>query len=117
MPNKPIKQDYKLFGLTDHGYIWWYIWSSRKFGLAELVKHPSLTPTGSMVLKLVKRLPKISGSPFTMYLDNYFTSISLFEIMRDLDIRTCNATRIKSSGKDFPALLKELREDFAKSLP
>jgi Transposase IS4 len=53
MPNKPIAQGYKLFTLVDHGYIYSFVWSSRKQGLGELVKHPKLTPTGSMVLGLV----------------------------------------------------------------
>jgi hypothetical protein len=53
MPNKPITQGYKLFALADHRYIYSFMWSSRKQGLGELVKHPKLTPTGNMVLRLI----------------------------------------------------------------
>ena len=49
---------YKLFALADHGYVWWFMWSSRKRGIAELIKHIELTPTGSMILQLVKKLPR-----------------------------------------------------------
>ena len=53
MLNKPITQGYKLFALADHGYIYDFIWSSRKQGIRELIKHLKLTPTGSMVLGLI----------------------------------------------------------------
>jgi hypothetical protein len=114
MPDKPIQMGYKLFGLADHGYMWWFVWSSRKHGLAELMKHKDLTPTGSMVLGLAKRLPKLIGQPFTVYLDNYFTSIALFRIMRGIGIGACGTTRTTSSHEEFPALLKEIKEDHSK---
>ncbi len=59
MPNKPIKQGYKVFALAEHGYIWIFIWSSRQLGIAEMFKHPDLTPTGFMVLNMVESLPTI----------------------------------------------------------
>jgi len=80
------------------------------------MKHKDLTPTGSMVLSLVKRLPKLHEQPYIVYLDNYFTSIPLFRLMRDINIGACGTTR-STSSKDFPVLLKELKEDHAKSIP
>jgi hypothetical protein len=59
MPNKPIKQGYKIFALAEHGYIWTFSWSSRQLGIEEMFKWPGLTPTGSMVVELIERLPKI----------------------------------------------------------
>jgi hypothetical protein len=50
MPNKPIKQGYKIFALADNGYIWWFQLSSRRYGIAELDKHKDLTATGFIVL-------------------------------------------------------------------
>jgi hypothetical protein len=62
MPNKPIKQGYKIFALAEHGYIWTFSWSSRQLGIEEMFKWPGLAPTGSMVVELIERLPKISQS-------------------------------------------------------
>jgi hypothetical protein len=58
MPNKPIKQGYKVFALAEHGYIWSFFWSSRQYGIEEMFKYPQLTPTGSMVMNLASQLPK-----------------------------------------------------------
>ena len=38
MPNKPIKQGYKIFALADDGYVWHFQLSSRCFSIAELEK-------------------------------------------------------------------------------
>ena len=43
MPNKPIKQGYKIYGITDYRYIYDWIWSSREKGLQEMVLYLNLT--------------------------------------------------------------------------
>ena len=50
----------------------------RSLGQTEITKEDHLTPTGSMVLETIKSL---GGEPgyYIIYLDNYFTSIPLFE--------------------------------------
>jgi hypothetical protein len=45
MPNKPIKQGYKIFTLAEHSYIWTFSWSSCQLGIEEMFKWPGLTPT------------------------------------------------------------------------
>jgi Transposase IS4 len=117
MPNKLITQGYKLFALADCRYIYSFMWSSRKQGLDELIKHSKLTPTGSIVLELVQKLLNRYTQSYTVYLDNYFTSISLFEQLRDINIGVCGTTRAHAAGDDYPALIKELWSDFAKKLP
>lgn len=112
MPNKPISQGYKIFALADHGYMWTFTPSSRTVGLVEFVKHKDLTMTGSMVLYLVNRLPKTSAK-WTVYLDNYFTSISLFDTLRSVEIGACGTTRPKAAGPDFPLLFKSLKDYIA----
>ena len=57
MPNKPIKQGYKLFGIADHGYIFSWIWSSRVFGLEDIPVFNTLTNTRGLVRALVATLP------------------------------------------------------------
>jgi hypothetical protein len=58
MPNKPIKQGYKIFALADNGYIWWFQLSSRRYGIAELDKQKGLTAIGSIVLQIAQCLYK-----------------------------------------------------------
>jgi Transposase IS4 len=44
MPNKPIHQGYKLFAIAEHGYIWHFIWSSRRYSFkSEIILRPELT--------------------------------------------------------------------------
>jgi hypothetical protein len=75
MPKKPIKEGYKVYGIADHGYIYGWIWSSREKGLQALIKHLSLTPTGSLVRSLALMLPR---RYMAIYMDNYFTLVPLF---------------------------------------
>lgn len=110
MPNKPIKQGYKIYGIADHGYIYNWIWSSREKGLQEIVLHPKLTNTGCLVRTLVRSLPR---QYLTIYLDNYFTSIPLFAELRACKFGAVGTTR---PHKEFPAILKELKERFATKL-
>src|ERR1700712_4053717 len=90
MPNKPIKQGYKIYGIADHGYIYNWTWNSRVHGLQVLFKHPKLTPTGSLVRSLVLSLPR---QRLTVYLDNYFTSIPLFKELRSCGYGAVGTTR------------------------
>jgi hypothetical protein len=107
MPNKPIPQGYKIFALADHGYIYAFTPSSRSKSLVEVVKHKDLTMTGSMVLGLLKHLPLLHKH-YVIYLDNYFTSIGLFQILRDQGIGACGTTR--TNKNDFPPLIRQLKE-------
>lgn len=111
MPNKPIKQGYKIFGIADHGYIYNWVWSSRAKGLQALFKHPKLTRTGSLVRSLVLSLPR---KRLTVYLDNYFTSVPLFEELRSAGYGAVGTTR---SHAQLPSQFTILKGRFASSLP
>ncbi|KAL1957208.1 hypothetical protein VTO42DRAFT_6242 [Malbranchea cinnamomea] len=141
MPHKPIKQGYKVFSLAEHGYIWTFSWSSRQIGREEMFKQPELTPTGSIVVEMINRLPKFSHSSerespstlsdrsisqaglevaitspiasYSIYMDNYFSSVALFNYLYDHQYGACGTAR-PSPG--IPSLLQALREH-AKSLP
>src|SRR5882757_2120692 len=117
MPKKPIQQGYKLFALADHGYVWFFYYTSRQYGIGELVKVLDLTATGSMVYQMARQLPQIPGSFFTIYLDNYFTSIPLFRKLRAINIGAVGTTRCGAAGTEFPPLLAVLREKHCKKLP
>ena len=108
LPNKPIPQGYKLYALADRGYIWYWFFASRAKSTVEVIKEENLTMTGSMVLELLQKLPPEPGR-YTVYLDNYFTSINLFKRLRQEGIGACGTTRPSASPQFHPtlAVLKE----------
>jgi hypothetical protein len=85
MLNKPIKQGYKIFALASNGYVWHF-----------------------------QLLPKFSNSHFVIYIDNYFTLIPLFSMLRKENIGAARTTR--PLGTDFPTLLIVLRKNWSKKL-
>jgi hypothetical protein len=114
MPNKPIKQGYKIFALAENGYVWYFQMSSKQHRIRELQKVDELTPTGSIVLQIARLLPKFLNAPYVLYLDNYFTSIPLFLILRKENISAVGTTR--PLGIDFPTLLIVLRKNWSTKL-
>jgi hypothetical protein len=146
MPNKPIKQGYKIFALAEHGYIWTFSWSSRQLGIEEMFKQSGLTPTASMVVEMINRLPKISSSipehlplnlppnlplnlpvnqsdleltissPVADYLIYMDNYFNLVALFNHLYDRRYGACGIARPTSGFPSLLQEFR-DHAKGLP
>lgn len=150
MPNKPIKQGYKLFGIAEHGYIWSFSWSSRQLGIEEMFRYPTLSPTGSMVMNMISQLPNLvfatpdrlsnliisnpqhghghgnttgynqleiatttAVASYSIYMDNYFTSVPLFKELYDLGYGACGTARPNTCG--IPKILMELRNHHPKS--
>ena len=105
MPNKPIKQGYKIYGLADHGYVYSFKWSSKLYGLKEITIIEELTNTGSLVHALVDTLPRNS---LTIYMDNYFTSVPLFNSLRSNYFSAVGTTRPHDK---FPPELAQLKKD------
>jgi hypothetical protein len=111
MPNKPITQGYKIYGIADHGYLYNFLWSSREKGLQDIVLQPNLTKTGCPVKNLSLSLPR---RRLSIYMDNYFTSIPLFSELRAYQFGATGTTR---PYKELPSGLKELKERFSTKLP
>lgn len=88
MPNKQISQGDKIYAVADHGYVWTFTPVSRTKGLVEIIKQRMMTITDSMVFSLIKELPW-NNLQYTVYLDSYFTSIDLFQALRNIDIGAC----------------------------
>jgi hypothetical protein len=109
MLNKLIKQGYKIFALAENSYVWYFQMSSKQHRIRELQKVDELTLTGSIVLQIVRLLPKFPNAPYVLYLDNYFTLIPLFSILRKENISAVGTTR--PLGIDFPTLLIVLRKN------
>ena len=119
MPHKPIKQGYKIFALAERGYVFAIAWTSKLWGIMELFKYPGLSPTASMVLNLITKLPRLptraEGSEkrgpevnYSIYMDNFFTSIPLFKELHHIGCGACGTARQKASF--IPKALAELKE-------
>jgi hypothetical protein len=107
MPNKPISQGYKIYGTADHGYLYNFQWSSKEKGLYDIVKRPGLTKTACLVRKLALSLPR---QRLTIYMDNYFTSVPLFQELRTCQFGAMGTTR---PHKEFPAGFKVIKKRFS----
>jgi hypothetical protein len=90
MPNKLIKQGYKLYGIVDHGYIYSWIWSLKKYGLEVILSQEGLTNIGAMVKALILTLLCIG---IMIYMDNYFMFIPLFKLLCNIVFGAVGITR------------------------
>ena len=111
MPGKSIKEEYKLWGLCESGYLYSFMFTTRANGTRELVLEKSLTPTTSMVFQMVQQLPTLSNVT-TLFLDNLFTSISFFSKLRSIGISAVGTTRLSTAGKDYLSILHILKEKY-----
>ena len=100
---KPTPEGYKIFALCDHGYTYTFLPSSRVHKNEEVSIVDGITYTGSVVLHLALQLP-YKRKPFNIFMDNYFSSISLFAWLRRNNIGACGTVRAASRG--FPKELK-----------
>ena len=105
MLNKLIKQGYKLYSITDYGYIYNWIWSLKKYRLEAILLKEGLTNIGAIVKALISTLLYIG---IMIYIDNYFTSISLFKLLCTRAFRAVGTTRVH---KAFPKELVQLKSN------
>jgi ribosome-associated protein YbcJ (S4-like RNA binding protein) len=108
MPNKPIKQGYKLYDIIDHGYIYSWIWSLKKYRLEAILPEEGLINIGAMIKALISTLLCIG---IMIYIDNYFMSIPLFKSLRTKVFRAVDTTR---AHKAFPKELVQLKSNRVK---
>ena len=111
IPGKPIPLGYKVLALAERGlgYTFSFIFTSRVESFAGQNSIPDyqnpikLSPTSLAVLKLCLQLP-YKENRFTLYCDNYFSNIPLFQVLRTYGISACGTARINSA--EFPKVLK-----------
>ena len=87
--HKSIKQDYKLWALEDHGYIFNWLWHSKVQGTEDLGSrscYKSMTDTQALIISLAKSLSDSSVIGYILYLDNLFSNIPLAKALGELDI-------------------------------
>lgn len=99
-----------MCALCERGYLSNFMYTSQVHGTGQLQTHPDLTDPGSMVVQLSELLPKEAESPYTLYLDNYFTSIGLFRLLRNRGIGACGTTLAKQM--EFPPQLQAFKDKF-----
>ena len=90
MKNKPIPEGFKIFSLCDAGYTYTFIPTSR-ITPVKVSKILGLTQSACIVNHLVMQLPKTSN--YRVFMDNYFTSVKLFQHLRDHNIGACGTVR------------------------
>ncbi|CAG8824880.1 7084_t:CDS:1 [Cetraspora pellucida] len=100
--NKPILEGFKILSLCESGYTYTFLPTSC-VSPNNVMKMYGLSKTGCLVYHLVEQLP-YSEFSFNIYMDNYFTSILLFQYLRQINIGACGTIRKTSSG--FPKELK-----------
>ena len=103
---KPTPQGYKIFAFCDAGYS--FLYYSRADSIVGVTLIRGLSPTSSAVAHLTRTLPH-SSYRFNIYMDNYFSNISLFKHPRGLQIGACGTVR--PSSKEYPRCLKVEKSD------
>src|SRR6266542_1187806 len=100
--NKPTSESYKILSLCDAGYTYAFIFISRIQSQPKVQLISSLNRVGNEVCHLVFQLPK--GKSFNIFMDNYFSNISLFKYLRDNKIKACGT--VQTNSANFPQILK-----------
>ena len=103
MKGKPTPEGFKILALCDYGYTWTFLPSSRINANKEVKKAEGINGTGCSVLHLVEQLP-FKQQAFNIYMDNYFSSIPLFQYLQAKGIGACGTCRTNSAR--FPKVLK-----------
>jgi hypothetical protein len=100
--NKPIPESFKILSLCDAGYTYTFLPTSRIVP-SDVAKVGGLSQIGRQVYHLIEQL-LYHQLLFNVYMDNYFTSVSLFQHLRQNGIGACGTVRKTASG--FPKELK-----------
>ncbi len=87
--HKSIKQDYKLWTLEDHDYIFNWLWHLKAQDTENLDSrscYKFITDTQALIISLAKSLSDLLIINYILYLDNLFSNILLAKILEELDI-------------------------------
>jgi hypothetical protein len=107
LKGKPTPEGFKILALCDYGYTWTFLPTSRINTNKEVKKIDQINGTGCLVLHLVEQLP-FKLKAFNIFMDNYFSSIPLFQHLRLMRIGACGTCQTNSAK--FPKVLKVGKE-------
>ena len=103
MCSKAAGEGFKIYSLYEEDYLWDFVWTSPKHVISESIKVLGLTDTGSVVYNFYKQL--LGGSNrYTVYIDNFFTSVDLFSALKDIGIGAVGITKAGSYPAELLAL-------------
>ena len=126
LPNKPIKEGYKVWVLGDNDYIYDWLWHSHEDrpetipvkGLnVDRIKSKELTelttvhlaPTFALVIRFAQRLREIHPERvFCFFLDNLFLNINVAQAL--LALRICCTGTTRKNAQGIPEWLLKLKQ-------
>src|SRR5450755_4455102 len=111
IPFKTAGKGYKVYALCSLGYLYNFVFISRTQKIAEVPVKKGVRYTSIMIQYLMRRLPN-GGTKHVIYLDNFFTTVSLLSTLKALGI---GAAGIYKAGNGFPQPLNELRGALSQS--
>ena len=85
MPNKKIKEVYKIRALANSCYTRDFLFYSLKFKTAELLADTQITPTWATEINIASTLPYHTHQ-FLLFIGNLFCTPDLFQILREKGI-------------------------------
>lgn len=103
--NKPTPEGYRILSLCDSGYTYSFMFTSR-IEPSDVDLIPNINKTGAEVYHLVQQLP--NNKAFNIFMDNYFSSINLFNFLREKGYGACGTVRTNTAN--FPIILKKEKE-------
>lgn len=123
LPNKPIKEGYKIWAHGCKGYIDDWLWHSRKEGPEESITSEEFdrltdgqiqkfrfAPTFALILRLAMRLRQRYPEPaFCYFLDNLFLNVDVAQALLAMGISCCGTTRKNAAG--VPTWLLDLKNN------
>ena len=97
LPLKPIRQGFKSWVLASDAYFYSWIFHLKQSGpVCALSKAYKGNSTQGVVVYLTNSLPKNPQFPYTIWLNNLFTSLKLLKYLRSINIGAAGTARLNS---------------------
>ena len=85
------------------------MWTSPKYDISESIKIPGLTDINNIIYNLYKQL--LNGlNRYIVYTDNFFTSVDLYNILKDIGVSAIDTTKIGSFPAELLTLTRSLKK-------
>lgn len=106
---KPIRFGYKVWsGTTVSGYLVWFEIYQGKSGEVEEI-YNDLGIGGNLVVKFGRALQKRKLLPYHLVFDNFFTSVKLLSVLKDMGLKGTGTVRENRTDKCPLISVKELK--------
>jgi Transposase IS4 len=112
MKSKPISSGFKIWAFCDRGYVYEFFPHSNRFPWKYTTKYKEgsdkLMSSSTVVATLVDSLPggQDGSVQYEVYMDNLFSSVALFDMLRRRGKGIGCAGTTRSNTKKFPSELK-----------